>query len=231
MCEEWASEGRRDVDIPCWWPSTTTTRSTTTLRSSIATSRRGGGEVTGRVHARKLYLASLFRCFDETDYSPAQDRPYEAVRLHVPRNVRERVVGDGKSVGEGVSESGEMKEAGQSGETKQTSQSGETNQASQSGEMKQTSQNGEMNPTNEATTQQPDGRTCTLKNTLRNGLVIGALESRYDHQVGEKGVCDVDQVQGRGAAGPEAQPDGGELRRADGGEAGGHAGGARNHQS
>ena len=51
--------------------------------------------MTGRVHARKLYLASLFRCFDEADYSPAQDRPYEPVRLHVPRNVREGMSGDG----------------------------------------------------------------------------------------------------------------------------------------
>ena len=75
-----------------------------------------------------------------------------------------------------------------------------------------------------------DGRTCTLKNTLRNGLVIGALESRYDHQVGKRSGWDVDPVQGRGAAGSEAQPDGGELRRADGGEAGGHAGGAQDHQ-
>ena len=63
-----------------------------------------------------------------------------------------------------------------------------------------------------------DGRTCTLKNTLRNGLVIGALENRYDHQVGEKSEWDVDPVQRRGAAGSEAQPDGGELRRGDGGE-------------
>lgn len=51
--------------------------------------------MTGRVHARKLYLASLFRCFDEADYSPAQDRPYEPVRLHVPRNVKEGMRGDG----------------------------------------------------------------------------------------------------------------------------------------
>ena len=28
-----------------------------------------------------------------------------------------------------------------------------------------------------------DGRICTLKNTLRNGIVIGALERRYDHMV------------------------------------------------
>ena len=75
-----------------------------------------------------------------------------------------------------------------------------------------------------------DGRTCTLKNTLRNGLVIGALENRYDHQVGEKSEWDVDPVQRRGAAGSEAQPDGGELRRGDGGEAGGHAGGTQDHQ-
>ena len=84
-----SERGRCDVDIPYWWPSMTTTRSMTTRRSSIATSRKGEGKVTGRVHARKLYLASLFRCFDEADYSPAQDRPYEAVRMHVPRNVRE----------------------------------------------------------------------------------------------------------------------------------------------
>ena len=62
------------------------------------------------------------------------------------------------------------------------------------------------------------------------GLVIGALENRYDHQVGEKSEWDVDPVQRRGAAGSEAQPDGGELRRGDGGEAGGHAGGTQDHQ-
>lgn len=32
-----------------------------------------------------------------------------------------------------------------------------------------------------------DGRVCTLKNTLRNGLVIGALEGRYDHMVDMRG--------------------------------------------
>lgn len=78
------------------------------------------------IHARKLYLASLFRCFDEADYSPAQDKPYPAVRVHEPRE-----------------------------------------------------------PVNEMPVESAvgDGRVCTLKNTLRNGIVIGALESRYDHMV------------------------------------------------
>lgn len=78
------------------------------------------------VHARKLYLASLFRCFDEADYSPAQDRPYEPTRLHIPREPM-----------------GEVAEEQMTG----------------------------------------DGRVCTFKNTLRNGLVIAALEKRYDHMV------------------------------------------------
>ena len=80
------------------------------------------------VHARKLYLASLFRCFDEADYSPAQDRPYEPTRLHTPREPM-----------------GEVAEEQMTG----------------------------------------DGRVCTFKNTLRNGLVIAALEKRYDHMVWE----------------------------------------------
>ena len=32
-----------------------------------------------------------------------------------------------------------------------------------------------------------DGRVFTLKNTLRYGLVIGALEGRYDHMVDMRG--------------------------------------------
>ena len=79
-----------------------------------------------RIHARKLYLASLFRCFDEADYSPAQDKPYPVVRVHEPREPVNEMPAD-DAVG--------------------------------------------------------DGRVCTLKNTLRNGIVIGALERRYDHMV------------------------------------------------
>ena len=79
-----------------------------------------------RVHARKLYLASLFRCFDEADYSPAQDLPYEPTRIHTPRD----------PIGE--------------------------------------------IPANQI---HGDGRVCYYKNTLRNGLVIAALENRYDHMV------------------------------------------------
>ena len=69
-------------------------------------------------------MASLFRCFDEADYSPAQDKPYPVVRVHEPRE-----------------------------------------------------------PVNEMPAEDAvgDGRICTLKNTLRNGIVIGALERRYDH--------------------------------------------------
>ena len=78
------------------------------------------------VHARKLYLASLFRCFDEADYSPAQDLPYEPTRIHTPRD----------PIGE--------------------------------------------IPANQI---HGDGRVCYYKNTLRNGLVIAALENRYDHMV------------------------------------------------
>ena len=82
--------------------------------------------LTCSVHARKLYLASLFRCFDEADYSPAQDLPYEPTRVHTPRD-----------------------------------------------------------PIGEIPADQihGDGRVCYYKNTLRNGLVIAALENRYDHMV------------------------------------------------
>ena len=87
--------------------------------------------LTRSVHARKLYLASLFRCFDEADYSPAQDLPYEPTRIHTPRD----------PIGE--------------------------------------------IPSNQIP---GDGRVCYYKNTLRNGLVIAALENRYDHMVRKNSV-------------------------------------------
>ena len=76
-------------------------------------------------------MASLFRCFDEADYSPAQDLPYEPTRVHTPRD----------PIGE--------------------------------------------IPANQI---RGDGRVCYYKNTLRNGLVIAALENRYDHMVGKSSV-------------------------------------------
>lgn len=75
------------------------------------------------IHARKLYLASLFRVFDELD-AVSSDSNYEATR---PRHLNTQTP---ESVLEGEIPS-----------------------------------------------------QCQFKNTLKNGIVVGALESRYDHFV------------------------------------------------
>ena len=51
-----------------------------------------------------------------------------------------------------------------------------------------------------------------FQHTLRNGVVIAAVEQRYDHFVGAGGTSHVDQVRGRGPAGTQAQRDGGEVQ-------------------
>lgn len=78
------------------------------------------------IHARKLYLASLFRMFDEADYDPSLDKPYEEIR----RKKNSKVLVETE----------------------------------------------EGDPTK-------DTRVCTYKNVLKNGIVVGACESRYDHFV------------------------------------------------
>ena len=77
------------------------------------------------IHARKLYLASLFRVFDELD-AVSSDSNYEATR---PRHLNTQTP---ESVLEGEIPS-----------------------------------------------------QCQFKNTLKNGIVVGALENRYDHFVRE----------------------------------------------
>lgn len=77
------------------------------------------------MHARKLYLASLFRVFDEQDYLPSQDPVFDFAR---PSHFHTEVPAD--------------------------------------------------------TVEEPIAPRCHFKNVLRNGIVVGAVESRYDHFVG-----------------------------------------------
>lgn len=114
-----------DVDIPSSSVLMTTTLCMTTLPLNTAISRMFGVHAIIRIHARKLYLASLFRMFDEADYHPSQDPVYEEIRSKKTNKVLVEKEEEGSQ----------------------------------------------------------DTTVCKYKNVLKNGIVVGACEGRYDHFV------------------------------------------------
>lgn len=126
------------VDTLCLSALMTTTPCMTTLRLSTATNRRNVlYMITGRVHARQLYLADQFRMFDESDFIPPKEVVYNEVRESRKRTALETV--------------------------------------------SELAQEPSQEPSQELVN--ADATLCKYKNVLKNGIVVAACESRYDHFV------------------------------------------------